>query len=288
MEQQNIESIRLVTDDTCALYSDGSGQGQLALVSFAHLKRLSWTGLSGLAHFKSLTEVLVKRSHQLEELEIDLTWHHRHSSSEMGDGLTLDIKHGVFGSQKIGPFPVLKKLALVRAPFSTAERNTLYRALKCSPLQSLQSLQLRYCLSWDKLLHMFNKRAEPPLNLKSLEVQWASLSARPERTQQLLTFLQSFQGLEELFIHVTTKKGADSLEVWGAALHHRASLRRFVHHQQVIDFEQRQRDRPDLTFVDPVDVEHGSADLLGKLDLVSLGLCCIPSFMVKKKKTPCL
>ncbi|KAF6842769.1 hypothetical protein CMUS01_02762 [Colletotrichum musicola] len=248
--------------------------------------------LSGPSDFKSLAEVLSKRSHQLEELEIHLTWHQNLQDNRYDDEIMFCIYDNVFGSdmvklcgRKIDAFPVLERLALARAPFKEYYHgrgpSLLYDAVRRDSLEFLQSLQLRHCYAWEDMIRMFNERAEP-VKLKSLELQWVD-DYSSDGKQDLLTFLRSFQGLEELIIHVTTNNQADSPKIWQAALHHRESLGRFVYHQKAFYlFKQIPiiYDMPDLGFVDPVDCENGSADLLGKLDFVTLGLlCCYPTYM---------
>ncbi|KAF6831633.1 hypothetical protein CPLU01_06672 [Colletotrichum plurivorum] len=203
LEQQNIESIRLLTDGSCCRKNHSSGLlfGHLALDAFPHLKHLTWTGLSGPSDFKSLAEVLIKRSHQLEELEIDLTWHQHLYDYMHDDEIWFCIYDNVFGSDmvklcghKIDAFPVLKRLALVRTPFKEyyygRGPSLLYDALRRSSLEFLQSLQLRHCYAWEDLIRMFNERAEP-VKLKSLELQWIS-DYSSDGKQDLLTFLRSF------------------------------------------------------------------------------------------------
>ncbi|KAL0765237.1 hypothetical protein CaCOL14_012496 [Colletotrichum acutatum] len=289
-KQENVEFIRLVTDGSCQ-WNEERGY-RLDLGAFPHLKRLSWTGLSTQVDFDSLGDVLNQKSHQLEDLEIDLTYHHQLSDSMGFD--SFDGTDDVFAaeilrvsSRTTRRFPLLKRLALTSVSFTPGEtkvmsQRALRRIYSVFDFSSLQSLKLQHCQGWQDLIGLLNKRDEP-LKLRSLELQWSFNNDPFEPHEELVLFLQKFQGLEELFLSTTAP--ADSLEIWRAALHHRATLRRFVHHQRTIQFDEdegddeREVDSPDLSFLDSRDVEQVSADCLGRLDLTSLGLCCIPRFM---------
>ncbi|KAK1965444.1 hypothetical protein LY78DRAFT_95204 [Colletotrichum sublineola] len=293
LNQRNIESIRLVTDGSCE-WNEQRGH-RLALVAFPHLKRLSWTGLSTQADLESLGDVLDQKSHQLEELEIDLAYY-RHLSDRLGFSYDVEDYDDVFAagilrgsSRTKRKFPLLKRLALTAVSFTPGKTNasaqqSLRRIYDAFDFTSLQSLKLRHCEGWQDLLSLLNTGAEP-LKLRSLELQW-SLNNSFEAYETLSGFLQKFQGLEELFLS-TTGRG-NSPEIWRAALHHRGSLRRFVHHQRTIEFaddEQddennyEQDDECECDLPDPSGGGHGSADFLRGLDLMSLGLCCSPRFM---------
>lgn len=285
LNQQKLESIRLVTDGRCL----GGEECKLALATFPNLKHLSWTGLSSQVEIESLASLLVQRSHQLEDLEIDVTYY-----QDLSEDLGHDA-HGedhsafkVLGFSRCGSgnFPALKRLALAGIEFPeqqmVVEDCMLSHLCDAFNFESLQSLKLQYCDGWSHLITQFNRHPEP-LKLRSLELQWACNDNQVDTQEVLVTFLRKVQGLEELFL--STAKSEDTLEIWQAVLHHRTSLRRFVHHQGTIELNDESgnfesfHDSPDLGFIDVSSIEIAPDASLGRLDLVSLGLCCIPSLL---------
>ncbi|WDK14634.1 hypothetical protein CGRA01v4_05915 [Colletotrichum graminicola] len=240
LKQQNIESIRLVTDGACGLNDDVTSYSY-KLQAFPHLKRLSWTGLLLYTDFMSLAEVLEQRSHQLEELEIDMTYYSQVvgnrelvSEGQQKDPVGYDITLTYDKYNTIVSFPLLKRLALSAISFTSVGRHMckerLMRFYTVFDSSLLQSLKLQHCQGWEQLIRLFNERAEP-LKLRSLELQWSSRGYSDALYETLSIFLQRFQGLEELFLFTPVPRY--SVKIWRAVLHHRASLRRFVHHQRV-------------------------------------------------------
>ncbi|KAH6972917.1 hypothetical protein BKA56DRAFT_593007 [Ilyonectria sp. MPI-CAGE-AT-0026] len=289
LKQQNLETIRLVTDARCEWNVDY--QDYLALSVFPHLKCLSWTGLSSPSDLESLADVLEQRSHQLEELEIDITHHRDLWSDYDSDNEREQVEFAVqilkLPRRRFMRFPVLKKLAL--AAVSVAPGNS--RAVRQRVLGyihdvfdfgSLQSLKLRHCHGWEDLIILLSKGAEP-LELRSLEIQWSFKDAPTKPYESISEFLDKVHGLEELFLYTTAAE--DSLGPWRALLRHRTSLRRVVHHQRSIDLSDddhlfgTEYDSPDLAFMSPEDEEDSPGGSLGKLDLTCLGISCNARFM---------
>lgn len=289
LNQQNLESIRLVTDGGC---DEGiEHKDYLALSAFPHLKRLSWIGLSSPSDFESLANVLEQRSHQLKDLEIDLT-HYRDALSD--DDSDDETENSEFAVQILklprrSPmrFSVLSRLALAGvsvAPGNSKEvrQRVLGDIHDVFDFGSLRSLKLTHCHGWEDLIILLTKSAVP-LKLRYLEIQWSFYHAPTKPYESISAFLEKVQGLEELFLYTTAAE--DSPGPWQALLRHRTSLRRFVYHQRTLDLNGETDifeigyDSPDLTFMGPEDEESGPRGSLGKLDLTCLGLSCIPRFM---------
>lgn len=290
LNQQNLETIRLVTDGSCI----ENHERDTCLSAFPNLKRLSWIGFSGAKDLDALADVLQERSHQLEELEIDLSRSHQ---MMLKDSHEEDEHRAVFADKllrlperKLARFSALKKLALSSVSFMAGRQGTLgQKILGCvnSVLDfgSLQSLKLQHCEDWVDLIYLLAMRDEA-IRLKSLELQWSVKHEDNDSYEVVEGFLRNFQGLEELFLYTTDAPPG----FWRAALHHSASLRRFVHHQRTFDDVQDEHgdivarwiDSESLNFENP---EEEGGDSLGGLDLTSLGLCCIPSLMVRRYPT---
>ncbi|KAK1585012.1 uncharacterized protein LY79DRAFT_660725 [Colletotrichum navitas] len=132
------------------------------------------------------------------------------------------------------------------------------------------------------MIRLLNESAEP-LNLRSLELQWSFDDDSDHSYEALSGFFQEFQGLEELFL--STSAPAYPVEIWRVVLHHRASLRRFVHHQHERPLSWYRQRVDELSFRREIDspnfesLEPSDCWSLGRLDLTSLGLCCKPITM---------
>ncbi|KAJ9130920.1 hypothetical protein NKR23_g11970 [Pleurostoma richardsiae] len=299
LRQRNIENIRLITDGGC--YWNQEHEHRLALSAFPHLKSLSWKGLSSQDDIGTLADVLTQRSHQLEELEIDLTYHrdllrehdyHSSGDEDSDDDFEFPVQILRLPERGSDTFPVLKKLALSSVWLAPAKKGTIKNRVPKSiegafDFSTLVSLQLRYCRGWEHLIESLTSSSQP-MRLKSLEIQSSFKDEDPWKEYDVILppFLRKFQGLEELFLYTASRD--DSMELWHALCHHRATLERFIHHHRAINLNEEsdrfeeEIDEPTLSFIDPEDVDKildDSGNPLGHLDLRSLGLCCIPQFM---------
>lgn len=303
LNQPNIESIRLVTDGKCLWKEDS--RHDLALCTFSNLKRLSWIGLSSQGEFDSLADVLDQVSYQLEELEIDLTYHqdwcdhlgYYDSVNERKNAQSI-VKMLGLSTPRSSKFPVLKRLALTAIPFPTPESDSHISG--SFGFSSLQSLKLRNCDGWEFFFDQFANHAEP-LKLRSLEIQCAvTASIHPgHKAAALVDVLQKTHGLEELFLSTTELLGVGIVELWKAVFQHRASLRKFVHHMVDMDIDDENgnfggyRDLSDLGlsiwqqtgrwegFQQPL---LPALQPVGSLDLTNLGVCCAPDLMVRNAR----
>ncbi len=284
------------------------GKNILALSSFPHLKRLSWIGLSSLNDIKAVSAVLERTSHQLEELNLDLINHRnlqalREIADEESDAVfardILEVDTG-----RIQKFSGLRALSLSAVSFLATGVNTSdtsdyldifpQRAQTADSILSifdfslLRSLNLRSCPGWEELLELLTKSPRL-LRLTSLELQ-SAIQDEFHHGLVIEAFIESLEGLEELFLY--THLNSTTLDIWRSVLHHKATLKRFVHHHQSLNTDdespmsQQESDVPDLSLLlkdvagfynDP------SLNPLGGLELKSVGLCCTPEFMVSRR-----
>lgn len=263
---------------------------RLALCTFANLKRLSWTGLSSQREFDTLADVLDQVSHQLEELEIDLTYHedgcnHRDYNYVNGRRNAQSIfKMLGLSTPRSSNFPVLKRLALTAVPFRAPESDS--HISRSFGFNSLQSLKLRNCDGWLLFFHRLTNHAEP-LKLRSLELQCAATANAPYR-KALFNVLQKTQGLEELFLTIGKQGSMSIVDIWETVSPYRSSLQRFVFHMVAIDHDWNgenyggSRDLPDLgSSLWFPDLGLPALHSVESLDLTSLGICCDPDLMVR-------
>lgn len=292
LNQQNIQSIRLVTDGLCR-WNEQSGHS-LALSKFSNLKRLSWTGLSSQGEFDSLANLLDQVSHQLEELDIDLTYYRDWCDRRGYDygherrKLHSNVKMLGLFTPPSSKFPILRRLALSAVPIPDSESGSPISA--SFGFSSLESLKLQNCRGWRCFLDRFTNHTEPR-KLRSLELQCAVIDQPfgKHDKEALVNVLQKTQGLEELLLCTGILGSLGIQELWETVFHHRASLRKFVHHLTDVDDDDWEsesfgmtRDLPDLSGFSAwfQETELPALQSVGRLNLTSLGVCCVPTLMV--------
>lgn len=224
LKQKNIESIRLTTDGACEwnLY----GNCLIDLSEFKKLKSLSWNGLRSENDFSTLHGALQQFSNQLVELELDLIDWNTVNYFLMDQDVSVDFFARRIlalppGGRK-GMFSALQVLSL-SAVSLTSFPEEIAEAFDFS---SLRSLKLRLCPGWDDFLQHVREFCQP-ITLKSLEIQVAT-EMEDNFRDTITEFLESFEGLEKLFISTNSEK--DPVDLWYALLQHKSTLRRFVHH----------------------------------------------------------
>ena len=279
--QSNLESIRLRTDRNCSGGQDSSTTPFLS--GFPKLRHLSWAGLT-VDNLRHLADILGDITQQIEDLELNFgdpneldTYYHicsLFSGAVNADGAT----NKVFSSLRVLS---LAGFEICQCHEDLAHSPVRYSALtEAIDLLSLKSLKLRFCRDSGLLLsHM--TAFLPPLALRSFEIQDSPYSEHEGTESPLLSFLENFGGLEELFIQTSTF--VPTLDVYRAAVHHKATLRHFAHYQVTqIDrdryedeYERHERGLANLFLQDTGDPEDDRiSKFMSDLDLESIGLCC--------------
>ncbi len=222
----------------------------LALLAFPRLKRLSWIGLASDEDIATLSEVLVQRSRQLEEFQLDLLYHrglekddfHYDSEGEVDLLLTRNIVQ-IRGGVATVTFPALKALSLagisfVRAKSMVREKKVLEAISTAFDFSSLRSLKLYHCEGWDSLLeHLTNSSHK--LRLASLEIQtdYCDIVTSRRAGDTIAAFLRSFGSLKELSLYTAAHE--NTLDICLSALHHQDTLKRLVYHQRTINLDDK-------------------------------------------------
>ena len=233
LRQCSLKSLSLITDLACDHSEDD--ECDLDLSSFRQLQSLRWKAPAN-AHLEALSVAIRSNSVHLKKLELDFgrwedLWmsldHDRHDDED-------EQRH--YFSAKIlqltnhSPrpfFPDIRVLSLSHVPLGAA---AMAPAINFS---TLVSLTLRKCLCWEEFLERVLEQG-PTINLTKLEIQDSDSVSTGMGPFVIADLLEAFRGLEELFI---TDMGVslDSTVVWSHVAHHRATLRRFVYHQRVVD-----------------------------------------------------
>lgn len=272
----------------------------LDLSSFPGLKRLSQHVVDAIA------AAIRQTSHQLVETSLDIgPGEDIYGTTSIGEHDALFANHilGLPG-REIRKFVALKALSLSRVTliekevsgvaasshgYNLRHATRIHAAEQISNMfdfSVLRSSKLRLCHGWEELLEVLMNYSRP-IKLVSLEIQ-SAISDEPEKSEIIAPFLESFEGLEDLFLQLQIPTASTRWDIWRSALHHKKTLRRFVYQCRTIGyFENTQdiqgvRDVPtlmltqedlDVIFLDP------SQNLLSGLDLTGIGLACAPQFI---------
>lgn len=267
LKQKNLETLHLVSDGWCSAQ-------RLHLEPFTKLKNLSWTGLRSRREMAALRDCFKVSSHQLVQLHLDfLEW-----VLIRPDGRD-SIQQMLLGTTRCAGgymFPTLKHLSLAGYSFERVSKQ-LATAFNWG---SMQSLSIRFCQDWEAFLKdILSLKKE--INIRSLQVQY-SPKRNPgggDGSPAIESFLNAFEGLEELFIATNDATRTDV--IWEAITHHKSTLKSLVYHQRY-----RNRERTmGLNFLGDRDLhvlislpkeinKDSSLNPLSQLDLEFLGICC--------------
>lgn len=299
--QKNIESLRLITDGVCSRRAPRAYDSP-ALSEFPRLKRLSLVGLSSHEELNALIDTLQRLSHQLVEFELDLERCRYPKLSSEWDSI-----HSLFLSRvmnlrqlRASTFASLQSLSLSSLSFNTNSFGPTPmpgHIARTFNLPNLHSLKMRDCDGWELLLEFLTfPSSTPPIVLRSLEIWDRPTPEEFSKTGILKSFLESFRGLEDLFILTPP---APVYAIWSALAHHKNTLRRFVHHQRTMltydshpyfaasydisIFLEQFRDTEHFSLHDPSIGQFGGSPIyncLGDLDLKCIGLSGLPKCTV--------
>jgi hypothetical protein len=284
-KQKSIDSLAFVTDGACA--NNSGGLCAIDLSAFLRLRKLSWKGLRSESNMETLKATLGRVSQQLLELELDFINKEELQSALLLDDYQLDnfFTHRIlelsFGSTT-QLFPTVTVLSLSNIPFGSDAQDMAH----VFDWGLLRSLTLRFCDGWEDFL-LRGIKLSCPSKLRSLELQ-STLNEEIDAEGSIAEFLGSFQGLEQVAI----SHGSPSFtrDIWDALVHHKSTLRTFVHHQRGLhddsdseDFEEVDTDSADLSLSERDVIEwskDGAVHPLSGLDLEFLGLCCVPDVLM--------
>lgn len=285
LNQPSLTSLSLITDPKCEEAHDD--RCDIDLSSFRLLQSLSWKGPNA-EHLGSLSFALLSNAEILRKITLDfMNWpdlahdlgYETDEEVETSDYFLRSILK--FNKRSPSPlFPKLRLLSLSQVPLGKA-------MARVTDFSTLSSLTLRQCPDWHEFLEEVLKLKQP-IHLRSLETQTTLGDSARLGELALRDLLTSFKGLQELYI---SEAGAlDTIELWQrVAIHHRASLRKFVYHQRAVNVDEDsplfggEHDLPDLG-ISGHQMRHikedDSRNPLADLDLECLGLSCTPERLV--------
>ena len=290
----------------------------LGLQNLKRLRHFSWKGLVANAYMEDLRGVIECNAVHMLSFAIDVVdWNianyspkekvllsERHDDDE--DSAEEDAAEG--GSAKEDPtkkpstnnflarkvlqlqprtnlvvFPTLTELSLSNISFESA----VTELVSAFNVDMLRSLKLQSCRSCAKFLLAL---ADSPKVMR-LKVFHLSMDDRKQEQRPIETFLEAFQGLEELGLLI--KHPLANRKYWNSVLNHKSTLKHFVYHERL---ESRY---PRRHFVDMCPLtkrligERGTLgnvfeELLAKSDLECLAICGELKSLVSHSCSPVL
>jgi len=267
----------------------------LRLSSFRNLKSLSWKGLGSKSELGTLRHALEELQTQLVDLELDfLNWEEFkygvlwtpewHDTTNHPDLVTTEILP-ISQDSTATAFPALRRLSLSELSFENeAAMKNIANAIDFSLIEELSLLN---CLGWQQLLIQVCELHQ--INLKSLNIKqhgiWDQDTADPAST--ISTVLDHFTSLRELTLSIPTPSYG-TLKIWRSILHHRATMRRLVHHERAETWDDAlnisetfDNLKMDLKSYNILQLQDQSNNPLASLDLEFLGLSCKFSILVQ-------
>lgn len=222
-KQCKLKAIHLRTGSYCA-----AGGSDILLSKFACLKSISWLDLCYERHVRELCLALKSNAFHLTQMDLGVT-------DVSGDEVTQSIQSMLANEildmhdwRTSFRFPVLRYLSLYYmdlTPISHA-LSSIFN------ITSLLSLSLRLCKSWEyALLNFLNSGSR--IALKTLTLETHMRRAEEDSVLAIPAFLNSFEGLKELYISVCCF--ISPVPVWRSVLTHKKTLRKLVCQQLHID-----------------------------------------------------
>ena len=238
-KQTAIESLSLITNMyRCRFYPSSSEI--VVLSNFPKLRKFSWKGLNTTEELESLRGLFISNFRVLEDLELDfIDWRlvtiddvQMQSLFDEPPPSFTDLILPHKANRVVQQFKSLKRLALSEFCFE-AETKSIARAFN---VRNLRSLTMRNCTGILTFLSTIVD-AGLILRLTSLELIIEDEAVEHDGTLKspLLSFLQSFQGLEHFHLMLRADILTPyvwSFSYWNAIQHHSSTLKSLVYHER--------------------------------------------------------
>lgn len=240
--QTAIESLSLITGTYHEWLYDEFPLEIVVLTNFPQLRIFSWKGLQLTEELESLRGFFASNYKILEELELDfIEWGQVKINGQFTAGdqwgpvsfTDLILPHR--SRENVNRFISLKSLALSGFGFEITTR----KITQAFNIGHLQSLKLHHC---EGILTFLSTivGAGLVLRLKSLEliIDDEAFEQDGVLRSPLISFLQSFQGLEDLYIMLRSEIPTHhwSSCYWHSILHHSSTLRRLIYHERRVSY----------------------------------------------------
>ncbi|EKJ68981.1 hypothetical protein FPSE_10825 [Fusarium pseudograminearum CS3096] len=304
IKHPSIQSLSFTTDPFCSRFNRWSRTTDLNLSAFHNIRRFSWKAPMG-CHFATISNLVQTNAEHLEELEVNLQswsrqWEDRETrvvwrtDSDEWDKVPAStmLAREMFGLDFDAAtrtcFPKMRSLKLTRVPLRDEAANKTVTAASIN-LAGLTSLKLIMCLYWTLFLQDM-AQSPTPIQVKSLEIldfylQTPNVTSTKKVTA-ITDFLDSFNGLEELFISHCGPTPV--LEFWKHLERHAPTLKAFVHHQRITDLDEelllsrngKDLEDPAISLTDRGIIgQDPTRNPLWRLNLEFIGLTCAPEYL---------
>lgn len=262
----SIESLSLITDGMCPAHTSRADSKQL-LPTLKQLRNLSWRGISR-HDGPDIKKLLDANYDHLESLELEGLYDYEREDDLPPISVFLGTKR-------------LKALREISLCMLSIRLDTTFR--DAVDVSKLRSLKFRGCY---EVFSGFLGESPPPshvVRLQSFEIDLETEgdASGSQISHPLISFLESFKGLEELYISIP-KSTIKFPRLMNAILHHRTTLKRLVlrHVTDDASYNENELDAPlEHTFTSESEVS--ALDLFRELRLESVGVYVSPTILVR-------
>jgi hypothetical protein len=234
-EQPNIESLTLITGAACHYNVFHTKSSSLSLKPFRKLRSLAWIGILTDKEEEEVRMALAQNSRHIERIALDFTQvrandlHERLETYNAIVTLGLGLRRTVPERRKL-IYEKLKSLSLCNATITHHRRHWAHPMINEINWPNMTHLSLVNCPGGRDLVKKLGDEIGSNLQLKTFEYRSEVMEANRSEAHALEVLLESFTGLEGLYLHLESElDDEDSQEVWRAASRHRSTLQRFAY-----------------------------------------------------------
>jgi hypothetical protein len=260
-KQAQLASLSITTDITCTKM----GSNIHCLSRFSQLQHFSLEAYNAAYHaaeINSLGPLIWLNAVHVQNIKIECGCPHYRSPDGVNPFVKYVLRKEPGSRYKL--FPALRKLTL----FSVYLDNGVEDIVSAFSIPQLRSLKLQDCFGTNHMLDFLATHSEE-VHLTSFELNFSGYVLDQYEMSPLVKFLQSFQGLEDLFM-LYPRQWTLGAEYWSSVSHHRSTLRRLVHQQA--DFYHGSENNDSII---------GQTEILTELEKIQyLGTGCPPDDLV--------
>ncbi|RYP13818.1 hypothetical protein DL765_006690 [Monosporascus sp. GIB2] len=252
--QKNIESLTIVNGSQCPHRASSNKKPDFTLKPFRRLESFTYIGIVAGKEWIQVSMALRRNAPHLRRVELDLVWPggwERPGIRASHAFLSLTVHFDRWTHTR---YPALRELALSNGCFEDTSR-----LVPAFAWENITSLSLVRCTGARAFMETLTNASSVRLRLKTLELSSEAQDADPSEERVITSFLTSFRGLENLYLHVEAMLHDGSDSILRAASHHRDTLRRFSY-----QIRRWRRFLPDL-LAEPLDTFGLDAEDLGKM-----------------------
>ncbi|RYP84407.1 hypothetical protein DL769_001196 [Monosporascus sp. CRB-8-3] len=220
--QKDIESLTIMNGSQCPHRGSSNKKPDFTLDPFSRLESFTWIGIMAGKEWSEVAAALKRNAPHLRRVKLDLVWPGGWERPKVpASYVYLGITMG-FGRWFCIPYPAVRELA-----FSNGFFEDTSHLVPAFAWDNITSLSLVRCTGRRAVMEALTNTSSVRLRLKMLELSSEAQDADPSEERVITSFLTSFRGLENLYLHVEAMLHDRSDSILRAASHHRDTLRRF-------------------------------------------------------------